>query len=225
MTVHNQSELIYTLPPGLGAQTGIRTYVGINREFTNKLDRSYSDCLSNLNTKNTYAKKLFGYFNDLNVTFYKQSFCYTMCYQDKLIDKCKCQDIRTPIIRNSKYCVSSLETKCFNEFDTFFSQSDLNQLCSTACPQECKSIEYKMDTSSKFKFPTLSYLHFLQASDESISNRFPDVNTSDTDVTRWAQESFLKVIVNYDNLFYTSFDESPAVSPNDMFGKFLNNFK
>ncbi len=123
--MQTQSELIYTLPPGLGAQTGIRTYVGINRDFTNKLDGPYSDCISDLNTKNTYAKKLIGYFNNLNVTFYKQSFCYSMCYQAKLIDKCKCQDIRTPIIRNSKYCVSSLEVNCLNEFDTFFSESDL----------------------------------------------------------------------------------------------------
>ena len=219
MTVHNQSELIYTLPPGLGAQTGIRTYVGINRDFTNKLDGSYSDCISDLNTKNTYAKKLFGYFNDLNVTFYKQSFCYTMCYQDKLIDKCKCQDIRTPIIRNSKYCVSELEVSCSKEFDTIYSGTDLNKLCSNACPQECNSISYNMDTSSKFKFPTLSYLHFLQASDESVSKYFPNINVSDTDLVRWAQESFLKVIVNYDNLFYTSFDESAAVSPTSMIGK------
>ncbi len=221
MTVHDQSELIYTLPSGLGAQTGVRTYVGINREFTNKLDGSYSDCLNDLNTKNSYAKKLFGYFNDLNVKFYKQSFCYTMCYQDKLIDKCKCQDIRTPIIRNSTFCVSSVEVDCFNEFDTFFFGSDLKQLCSNACPQECNSIEYKLDTSSQFNFPTLSYLRFLQASDESISKRFPAVNVSNADLSQWTQESFLRVIVNYDNLFYTSFSESQAVTGSDLLGRFL----
>jgi len=40
LTVHNHSELIFTLPSGLGAHTGIRTYVVINRELTNKLDGS-----------------------------------------------------------------------------------------------------------------------------------------------------------------------------------------
>ena len=140
-----------------------------------------------------------------------------MCFQDKLIDQCNCQDIRTPIIRNSTYCVKTVDVHCFNEFDTFFSKSDLNQLCSNACPQKCNSIEYNIETSSKFKFPTLSYLHFLQASDQSISSRFP-VNVSDDILTGWADESFLKVVVNYDNLYHTSFDESPAVSPNAMFG-------
>ena len=145
-----------------------------------------------------------------------------MCFQDKLIDQCNCQDIRTPIIRNSTYCVKTVDVHCFNEFDTFFSKSDLNQLCSNACPQKCNSIEYNIETSSKFKFPTLSYLHFLQASDQSISSRFP-VNVSEYILTGWADESFLKVVVNYDNLYYASLDESPTLSPAYMFGLVGNN--
>ena len=105
-------------------------------------------------------------------------------------------DVKTPIIRNSTYCVSTKEVICFNEFDTFFSGSDLKDLCSNACPQECNSIDYKMDASSKFRFPTLSYLHFLQAGEEKLSDNFPHDNISDTDLARWAQESFVKLVVN-----------------------------
>ena len=88
----------------------------------------------------------------------------------------------------------------------------LKQFCSNACPQECYSIEYKLDTSSQFNFPALSYLRFLQASDESISKRFPAVNVSNADLSQLSEKSFLRVIVYYDNLIYTSFNESQAVT-------------
>jgi hypothetical protein len=205
------------LPPGIGIQTGIRTYVGISREFTSKLNGSYSDCLDGLYSEKWYAQKLFTYFNDLGVTSYDQNFCYTMCFQDKLIDKCDCQDIRTPLIRNSTYCFNSIQIECLNEFDRFYAVTDLNELCENACPQKCTAMSYNLETASKFNFPTLSYLHFLQASEESISSKFP-VETSDTFSKEFARNGFLKVVVNYDNLYYTSFRESPSVTANDMFG-------
>ena len=217
LTVHNQTELPHTLPPGLGIQTGFRTYVGINREYTKKLSGSYSDCLDDLNSENIYSQKLFSYFNDLNVTFYDQNFCFTMCYQDQLIDACNCQDIKTPIIRNSTYCVNSSQVKCFNEFDNYYAAADLNYLCENACPQKCTTMAYNLETSSKFSFPTLSYLRFLQASEESVSSKFP-VGTNDSFSIEFSRNGFLKVVVNYDNLYYTSFHESPSVTPNDMFG-------
>ena len=217
LSVHNQSDLLYTLPPGIGIQTGFRTYVGISREYSSKLNGSYSDCLDDLYSKNGYAQKLFNYFNDLDVQFYNQNFCYTMCFQDKLIDKCNCQDIRSPLIRNATYCYNSTQVECLNEFDRYYATTDLNELCENACPQKCTTMFYDLETASKFNFPTLSYLHFLQASEESISSKFP-VGTNDTFSIEFARNGFLKVVVNYDNLYYTSFHESPSVTPNDMFG-------
>ena len=193
MTVHNQTALPFTLPPGIGIQTGFRTYVGINREVTNKLEFPYSDCIDNLTSaKNSYSQKLFSFFKDLNVTYYDQNFCFTMCYQDKLIDKCNCQDIKTPIIRNSMYCVNTTQTDCLNNFENFYSETDLNHLCSNACPQKCHTISYNLETSSKYNFPTLSYLHFLETTNSSISHKFP-METNDTYLTQWARDSFLKI--------------------------------
>jgi hypothetical protein len=81
--VHNQSTLPFTLDSGINIPTGSETYVGVKRVFNNKVvDKRYSDCLTELKSENNYAKTLFGFFNELGVTYYDQNFCYKLCYQD-----------------------------------------------------------------------------------------------------------------------------------------------
>ncbi len=188
---------------GINIATGTETYVGVKRIFTNKLDdKRFSDCLTELKSENVYSKQLFGYFKDLNVNYYDQNFCYTLCYQDKLINECRCCDIITPSIRNSNFCESESETECMDDFDKFFSTADLKQVCESACPQKCNSIEYELSVSTA-TFPTLSYLKNLQA----VSDILPK-NLSDSELKDFGREGMLKLIVNYDDLYYTSIDES-----------------
>ena len=121
MTIHNQSTLPYAIQSGINIKTGFETYVGINREFKNKLPSPFSNCLEDLTTSNAYGKILFKYFDYLNVSYYDQNFCNTMCYQDKLIDICGCCDIITPSIRNASFCANDKEIKCLKQFNQFFS--------------------------------------------------------------------------------------------------------
>ncbi len=210
VVVHNQSTLPFTLRSGIYIPTGFETYIGVNRVITNKLDKPYSDCLEALTSDNTYAKKLFEYFSNLNVTYYDQEFCFTICYQDKLINECGCCDIITPIIKNSKYCASDTEMKCMKNFDANFSKSDMNIVCESACAEQCDSVEYKLDVSQA-TFPTLTYLKVLQT-DYNNGFIFPGTNVSDAELEKFGRESFLKVVVNYDNLYYTSIEESPSTT-------------
>ncbi len=214
VVVHNQSTVPFTLRSGIYIPAGYETYVGVNRVITNKMGKPYSECLEGLTSDNTYAKKLFGYFNDLNVTYYDQQFCFTLCYQDKLINECGCCDINTPIIKNSKYCASDTEMKCMKNFDANFSKSDMNVICESACAEQCDSVEYKLDVSQA-TFPTLTYLKVLQT-DYNNGDIFPQ-NVPDSELKEFGRENFLKIIVNYDNLYYTLIEESPSMTSEGLF--------
>jgi hypothetical protein len=215
VVVHNQTALPFTLPDGINIPTGYTTYIGIKRKFTNKLSSPYSNCLTELRAQNSYAKTLFGYFADLNVTYYDQNLCYTLCFQDHLVNRCACSDISTPAIRNSNYCMNTSEIECLYNFDSFFTSTDIDLLCKSACPEKCSTIEYDLVTNSIATFPTLTYLKNQQAGNWS-HYMFP--NGSDTELIEFGRTGFLKVIVNYDNLYYTLIQEIPTTTQSTLFG-------
>jgi hypothetical protein len=88
-------------------------------------------------------------------------------------------------------------------------------LCENACPSRCQSIEYKLGLS-RSSFPTLSYAKSIQAS-SSNWNKFPCI-VNDTELIEFCKKGFFKVIVSYDNLYYTLVDEVSAMTLNDLFG-------
>ena len=222
LLVHNQSTKPFTLSTGVNIPTGLETYVGVSRHFRYQLSSPYSNCLDNLeNSDNKYAHKLFQYFQELNVGYYNQDFCFTLCFQDQLIDECNCSDIITPSIRNVSYCSSNQEMDCFRDFSKKFKISDLNRQCDFACPQQCEIIKYDLATSSA-TYPTLEYLKTLQLiySDTNDSTCFfPQKNVLDYDLMEFARKSILKVIVNYDDLYYTSITETPKITFESFIGQ------
>jgi hypothetical protein len=127
------------------------------------------------------------------VTYFDQDFCFTLCFQDKLIHKCNCTDLVPPTILNFTYCETVNEFKCLNNFNDFFSKSDLNRLCENACPSRCQSIEYKLGLSTS-SFPILSYAKSIQASHLNL-NKFPNY-INDTELIEFCNKGFLKVIVS-----------------------------
>ena len=124
MKVHNQSEKAFTLHSGINIKAGQRTYIGINRVFTSKLEKPYSNCLKELETEDPDLKRYFGYFNDLGVDYYDQNFCFKICSQDLLLKQCGCVDLFTPAINNASYCGSDVELKCLSSFNKVFKTSD-----------------------------------------------------------------------------------------------------
>jgi hypothetical protein len=137
LVVHNQTKSPYTIiNSGINIKPRGKRYVGINRQITNKLNGSYSDCLTDLTPiKSTlYSSTLFSYFNQLNVTYYDQKLCYNLCYQDKLIKKFGCADIIVPTINNADYCDTYETISCLQYFASAFRLSDINSFCENSCP-------------------------------------------------------------------------------------------
>ena len=215
--VHNQSNSQIALPTGINIQTGFRTYIGVDRMFRNKLADPYSNCLIDLNPPNNYAKVLFSYFKQLNVNYYDQVLCLNLCFQDKLINQCNCSDVITPKIRGTNYCVQDSEVNCLTNFNSFYTNSNLDILCDYACPQKCNTISYSTETTSKNGFPTLNYVNFLVNSDDNIASKFPN-GTNDTVLMDFARNGLLKIVVNYNHLYYNLMYESPTITANDFFG-------
>ena len=85
LIVHNQSsQPLNVINDGILLSPGFYHTVGIDRTFNKKLSKPYSNCIDELRTENPYAKKLFGFFKDLNMSRYDQNFCYSLCRQDKI---------------------------------------------------------------------------------------------------------------------------------------------
>ena len=222
MLVHNQSTQPFTLSTGINVQTGLETYVGVSRLFSTKLSSPYSNCISDLNSNNIISQKLFGYMKSLNVSYYDETFCLKICDQDKLIDKCGCCDITTPSIRGAVYCANNTQIDCLNKFYiNATNSSDLIAQCQLACPPQCFNIDYNL-VSSTAHFPTYKYVKILQ-SDNSTAKFFPQ-NVSDSDILDFAYGGLLKLIVNYDENYYTTIVENPSSTVNDLFGNLGGQF-
>lgn len=93
--VHNISVEPFADEDGIDVSTGQQTNIAISRYFINRLSSPYSDCIDNLKSPKVYGKneilrKMYEYFN---ISEYNQKYCLKLCYQNYLIQKCKCYDL------------------------------------------------------------------------------------------------------------------------------------
>jgi hypothetical protein len=101
------------------------------------------------------------------------------------------------------------------EMNSYFAEADLKKNCDYACPQKCNTIDYELEVSSA-TYPNFLYLKKLQ-SDKQFG-RLILKNVSDNELKDFGREGMLKLIVNYENLYYTSIDESPKITFETLFG-------
>ncbi len=178
------------------------------------MEKPYSNCLKNLETDDSNLKRYFNYFNDLGVDYYDQNFCYKICAQDLLLNQCGCVDITTPAINNASYCESDSELKCLSSFQAYSKTADLSSICK--CPIQCEMVEYDLKTSSA-NFPTATYLQNLYT-DEKTARFFPPNMTSEQ-LVAFSYAAFLKLTINYDNLYYTLYEDKPAKTLDAIIGE------
>lgn len=205
--VHNQTTLSFTIDNFIYIPTGFETFVTISRTFKKKLSMPYSNCINELKPFSDYSRKIFAYFKQLKVNEYKQSFCYKLCYQDKLVAKCNCSDIEIPKIGKSQYCVGANQFLCEYHFKNTFSMSDLNNICDEACPPECNKILYDISATSA-TFPSLNYIKYVSRQSSEIG-KFPN---DESELLEFARNSFLRFIINYNEFSYTSIEEMPEIT-------------
>lgn len=114
LMIHNQSqELLYD--QGFAIPTGTSTNVQINRKFSSRLEKPYSDCTQNIDEN--YPSDMVQYILQAS-QLYTQENCIYACYEFKVVDTCGCFDnsIVFPyeilIAQNIKPCLNVSQTGC-----------------------------------------------------------------------------------------------------------------
>ncbi len=133
-----------------------------------------------------------------------------------MIKKCGCADIIVPTINNTDYCATYEKIICLKDFARAFRLTDINSFCENSCPQECNTIEYGLSVTTS-GFPTLNYLKLLQSDLDFAYPMFP-LNVSDSELAEFANKAFLKLVINYENLYFISLDVSATMDAQALFG-------
>jgi hypothetical protein len=136
-----------------------RTYVGIRRLFTSKLEETYSNCLKKLETDYPNLKRYFGYFHDLGIDYYNKKFCYQVCVQDLLLKQCGCVNIITQAINNASYCEIESDLKCLSSFQAYAKTADLSSICK--CRIQSEMVEVNLITLQLTLDGQKEFLNFL----------------------------------------------------------------
>ena len=209
VVVHNQSITPLMDSEGVSVSSGMETNIGVEREFISRLGRPYSGCVDGT-TSESYDSPLYqAIFNTLDQTVYRQKYCFKLCYQQSVVSLCSCYDPQYPnAFPNSSLtvCQTTSQLFCMTNQQKVFETNGTNAFpnCTNNCPLECNSINYDL-TLSTASYPTNFYLNWLLLQNTLTSKYSTKSNNS-------IQVSVAKINVFYNDMFYMSLTESPAIT-------------
>ena len=186
---------------------GEKTYVSVNRVYTQKYPLPYSDCIDFSSNKFDF----YSYIIKLNRT-YRQEDCFELCIQKEIIKKCQCyytkyDDLDTDV----RPCLNDTDINCVEEqIDNF----NLDECQSTSCPLECDSVRYDLSLSS-LVYPDKDYYNKVFNMDQDIQDLYSNFSIElSYDLFR-SNSAFFTVY--YPNLQYTYISETPKTEIIDLF--------
>jgi hypothetical protein len=212
--IQNQSVPLSLFFDGLDISTSAETNIHLRRIFTNKLGKPYSNCIDQ---DDSFDSKFFNLIKSSGFT-YRQMDCFDLCFQDYLINECKCYDPGFDNLGYNVTCRNPFQIQCeFAAFDKFTNKESVER-CQPLCPLECKSYDFVYTTSFS-QFPSHNYAENLlkiQSIRELYDNR--------TNITI----DELKYSLLYFNVFYEDFkitviDELPKMLIEDLFSNIGGN--
>jgi hypothetical protein len=92
--IHNSSANPVESLDGISLEVGTETDIRISQENYQRLPSPYSDCVFNVNSKNSVLTHLERLTID-TMSVYGQKHCLLLCLQLLLIEKCECWDVRS----------------------------------------------------------------------------------------------------------------------------------
>ena len=203
LSINNQTAEPFWQGDVLKGESGAEIDYVINRNFATRLPSPFGNCLSN-----PASSKYYDYIVNTRGKNYSQQFCFQLCIQDKIINKCGCALVYYPIFQNSStvFCGFS-DYSCM--VSILESVTTINN-CQTQCPLECNSIEYK-SSISKSKYPSSTYsdvlYNYVQAKGQNVSySKIP--------------EAFTKLNIYYHQMEYTTTTQVQQMQVADLFSNF-----
>ncbi|XP_070542967.1 amiloride-sensitive sodium channel subunit gamma-like [Ptychodera flava] len=176
------------LPPGFSASLGIRLSV------IDRIGGKYSDCI-----KAGEMPLLYEGYN------YSVEACAKSCYQNKLIDECKCYDVTLPNNKSFPACIDGTKEaqRCMSGMNHRQKMDALD--CRLNCHQPCSGRSFK-ETVSMSQWPSNAYDDTLYARLTQKSQKIKEQLIS-AEVSR---RNLIKLKVYYSELNFESITERQA---------------
>ena len=116
--------------------------------------------------------------------------------------------------QNVSYCIFPHEVLCKRQVEINFENS--NELCQKACPFQCESLKYELLTH-RSNYPTKQYSQYLK--------QYIDGAPDDSDEAfKFIKSKVAKVVIKFDYSSYLVFEETPALTLDQLFGTVGGNF-
>ena len=179
---------------------GTVNYMSMQRRFTSKLPKPYSDCeIDNIDPGHIDSP----YFNlILNSPYqYNQELCVIQCIQHQVIESCNCSKPFYLDLYNLS-CLRDKEIYCAYSFTMNIS---IIQGCILQCPIECNSTQFTFALTSQTYMGDL-FAALVKSSSTLIADFANTPITAET-----ASNKFVQLNLFYDSLTYSLSTDSPSM--------------
>jgi hypothetical protein len=182
---------------------GTINFMSMQRKFTSKLPKPYSDCDIDNTNPNHFDSPYYNLI--LNSSFqYSQDLCVIQCVQEQVIQICNCS---IPIYLDlyNVSCKTDTESLCAVEilYTGQLSSTVIN--CISKCPLECNSTEITHELTSQ-TFSGIGYAFIANQTSSILS----DFNSSTIDEAT-ASNKFVQLYVYHNSLAFTSSVDTPSM--------------
>lgn len=196
--IHNSSTLPIMTIEGLSLPTGFETDVKIKKVSIKRLPSPHNNCVDDFDSFELYKKT-----KEIN-TVYTQKFCIQLCYQEYLIENCKCYEINSFDIPYSLPCGENELFRCVYPKILDYFNSNISMECLKKCPQECDTYNYEIKTSQAI-FPTPFYADLIMNYANNTIRNLTKIEE--------IKETCLSVSIYFDELTSTVIEEQPNKTP------------
>ena len=216
--IDSNSSLNVHWKDGIDILNGYTTNIAVDRTFTYKMAKPYSNCdIDRKNYKNEESDlyKLFAKFNYP----YKQKYCIDLCYQKLAIANCNCSDIESISFYDHVDTCHTKEKiiKCLDyQYNNFLGGDYITNHCLPLCPLECEKLDYRT-TTSLTQFQNDLYTDILREN-SSVSRKILNYTIGLDEVDQAIIDSYkfnlniAKLNIYYNSLSYTEVTESESLS-------------
>lgn len=196
--IYNHST-VYTETDSIEVAVNTATDIRLTKNIVNKLARPYSECILDLNKSIIFQS----IYEEHNLT-YRHSNCLNLCYQNIVVERCKCVDYQVHFtdllnLDSSEPCMSK-HLMCMaeiheNETHGFYAT------CKKMCPKECNEVNYSY-MASFGKYPSVSRAHIFKKNSKALANyKVEEIG-----------HNVLKLNIYFDKMSYHVISESPEVN-------------
>ena len=209
--IHNQTTVPGLFDNPISVPTGQRTFIAMRKTFVHDYPYPYSNCEDLNNYDSDEFKRCLQ-----TGKKYRQQNCIDFCYQEMIVDKCKCffPGIPNLPMKNIKPCENIEETECYTKkIDEFNVRiNEFKTKCSKGCPLECDSMKYDFELSNLY-YPRRDFFdQFILANERAdYAENFNETLTFDL-----YKENNLILSVYFTSTQYTEITQSPKITLIDL---------